>query len=83
MPINKSPAALTVKEPRGLQLLLPVRSGEEYGGKVADGELLPGLYVLLAEHLHLQTVSHHHASVGSTRVIPGVQNIFIDCEKCS
>ena len=55
---------MTVEEPGGGELVLPVREGEEDGGEVGDGELLPGGDLLLAEDLHLQAVPDHHPGVG-------------------
>ena len=47
------PAAVTVEEPGGGEPVLPVREGEEDGGEVGDGELLPGGDLQLTEHLQL------------------------------
>ena len=55
---------MTVEEPSSGELFLPVREGEEDGGEVGDGELLPGRDLQLAVHLQLHVVSDHHPGVG-------------------
>ena len=55
---------MTVEKPGSGELFLPVREGEEDGGEVGDGELLPGGHLQLAEPLQLQVVPDHHSGVG-------------------
>ena len=63
-----------MEEPGGLQLVLPLREGEEDGWEVGDGELLAGGYLQLTVDLHVEAVPHHHPSVGGAGVVPGHHN---------